>query len=99
MKEFKSANHLNMVEGKLFNWQKIYEYPGNNGRVFLKVDIGSLYTLRQCLYNLEEKLLTISTYEKDGTQPFICDIDEAECIVEALRKGLKTQHLPLYKKI
>jgi len=104
-KEFYSNNNIPMVEGFLFNWELRYEFPNKSGRLFYIINVGSIYNMKQCLYNVKEQMLLISSLNGDSTLPFLCKsndpdiaLTKAEKIVYSLEKGMNSQTLNLYKK-
>ena len=92
MREFKSSNGLNMVEGKLFNWRKEPMYYGKDepcGYIMDMGDIGEMYSAvymekdhNLCIYRNSDYLDFIANFYCD-------DLYFAETIVLAFIKASK----------
>ena len=90
MREFKSKNNLNMVEGKLFNWRKESLYYGKDEPYGYIIDMGGLADMYSAVYQPKEHNLCIYRVSDhlDFVANFYCDdLYFAETIVSAFIKA------------
>ena len=98
MKKFMSPNDIQMVKGKLFNWELKPVYAIDNDKFHHFIGFHSDGDFYGCSWM--ENRLTISNmaYSSDCTLPFECDLELAETIVMSFAKANKFEIMPLHKK-
>ena len=99
MKKFKSVNDIQMVEGKLFNWELKPLYGGGDMSVMIHT-ISFVHDGDYWGCNWHEELLTIAdlAYSSHCSVGIKCDLDMAEKIVVGFAEARGYEFFPLHKK-
>ncbi len=99
MKEFKSTNDIDMVEGVLFNWQKEYLFDEKTLRNY-SFGCGTWGSYYDCSYYPDKQILYMSMVSMDDhdTFSFKCTMEEAEKIIIAFMEAHDFEIGKLYEK-